>query len=85
MDISLYAYRFSAKQLTEITKNVVSATVIKSSVDPDKVTEGSIRVLVQNQFPLEKQKEILDTLLKAHRDALPKPESLTQLSLIIVP
>ncbi|KAL8853316.1 MAG: hypothetical protein Q9221_001792 [Calogaya cf. arnoldii] len=72
VDISLYAYQFSAKQLTEITKNVVSAVVIVSSVDADKVTEASIRVLVQNQFPADKQQEVLDILLKAHREAMPK-------------
>lgn len=72
MHISLYAYRFPSKRLTEITKNVVSTIVIISSVGPDKVTERSIRVLVQNQFPVEKQKEIMDTLLRAHRDATPK-------------
>lgn len=71
-DIRLYAYRYSARQLTEIAKNVVSAIVIISSVDPDKVTEATIRVLVQNQFPAEKQKEVLEILLQAHRDAMPK-------------
>ena len=71
-DIMLYAYRFSAKQLTEITKNVVSAVVIISSVDTKDVTEPTIRVLVENQFPAEKQKEVLEILLKAHNAALGK-------------
>ena len=71
MDISLYAYRFSAKQLTEIAKNVVSVIVIISSVDPEKVTEATIRVLVQNQFPAEKHKEVLNVLLEARKNALP--------------
>jgi hypothetical protein len=59
--------------LTDITKNIVSGVVVVSLVDPASVTEGSIRVLVQKQFPEEKQKEILNVLLKAHRDALPPP------------
>lgn len=74
IDISLYSYRFSAKQLTEITKNVVSAIVIISSVDVAKVTAGSIRVLVQNQFPDDKQQEVCDLLLKAHKEALTSGE-----------
>lgn len=71
MDIGLYAYRSSAEQLTEIAKNLVSAFVIISSVDPNKITEAMMRVLVQDQFPAEKQEEILDSLLHARRDAMP--------------
>ena len=72
MDISFFAYRFTSKQLTEIAKNVVAASVIISSVDSEKVTDASIRVLVQNQFPADKQKEVLEILLKARQDALRK-------------
>ena len=73
VDVSLYSYRFTAKQLTDITKNVVSGVAVVSSIDPASMTEGSIRELVQNQFPEEKQQEILNILLEAHRDALPTP------------
>lgn len=74
VDISLNTYRFAAKQLTEFAKNVVSATVIVSSVDVAKVTEDSIRVLVQNQFPEDKQVEILEALLKSRKAAMATKE-----------
>ena len=71
VDVSLCSYRFSPKQLIEITKKVVSAVVIVSSVNVACMTNGTIRVLVQNQSPEDTQKEILHILLKAHEEALP--------------
>ncbi|KAK0653114.1 hypothetical protein B0T16DRAFT_111297 [Cercophora newfieldiana] len=70
VDISLYAHHFSSKQLTEITKNVVSASGVVSSVDAASVTEGSMRVLVQNIFQGDKREEIVEVLLKAWKDGL---------------
>lgn len=70
IDIRLYAYKFSSKQLTEIAKNVMCCMVVISSVSPKAVNEGSLRNIVQDQFPIDKQEAILKTLLDAHQKAL---------------
>ncbi|KAK4179295.1 hypothetical protein QBC36DRAFT_78575 [Triangularia setosa] len=71
VDVGLYGYRFKSKQLAEIAKNVVVAVVVVSSLGPTKVNEGYLHMLIENQFPEEKQQEILGILLKARKDVLP--------------
>ncbi len=79
VDLKIFAYRFTAEQLTAITKDCVAVAIIVSSVDPKKVTEASIRVLVQNQFgdvDKEKRDAILKNLLDARKSDLEKPNFL---------
>ena len=65
LDISLFANCYDYAQLSSMLKDDVTATVIVSSVDSDRVSESSIRALVREQFPADKQREILRLLLEA--------------------
>lgn len=72
VDIRMFAWRYSSKQLLDITKDMIAVAVIISSVDPKLVSDFSIRTLVQEQFgdlPLESQKTLLKTIEDAKRES----------------
>ncbi|GFG16101.1 hypothetical protein IFM5058_07790 [Aspergillus udagawae] len=72
VDIRMFAWRYSSKQLINITKDMIAVAVIISSVDPKLVTDFSIRTLIQEQYgnlPLEQQQALLKTILDAKKEA----------------
>lgn len=72
VDIRMFAWKYSSKQLVEITKDMIAVAVIISSVDSKHVTDFSIRTLVQEQYgdlELKKQKAILKTILDAKKES----------------
>ncbi|GFF56708.1 hypothetical protein IFM46972_10585 [Aspergillus udagawae] len=72
VDIRMFAWRYSSKQLIDITKDMIAVAVIISSVDPKLVTDFSIRTLIQEQYgnlPLDQQQALLKTILDAKKEA----------------
>ena len=66
-----YSYRYTASQLTEIAKQVLCVSVVRSSVDPTKLSDSTMRNIVQNTYAgssAEEQEKILKQLKDA-RDA----------------
>ncbi|OJJ07371.1 hypothetical protein ASPVEDRAFT_46713 [Aspergillus versicolor CBS 583.65] len=68
----MFAWRYTSKQLTDITKDMLAVAVIISAVDPEQVTSFAIRSLVQEQYgllPAAEQQKILKTILDAKKEA----------------
>lgn len=72
VDIRMFAWRYTSKQLTEIAKDMLAVAFIISAVDPKQVSTFSVRALVQDAFgtlPLDEQQKILKTILDAKKEA----------------
>jgi hypothetical protein len=68
----MFAWKYSSKQLVDITKDLIAVAVIISSVDPKLVSDFSIRALVQEQYgglPVDQQKALLKIILDAKKEA----------------
>lgn len=66
-----YSYRYTADQLTSIAKQVLCVSIVRSSVDPAKLSDATLRNIIQNTYSAsskEEQQKMYDQL-KAARDA----------------
>lgn len=65
-----YSYRYTADQLTSIAKQVLCVSIVRSSVDPTKLSDATLRNIIQNTYSAsskEEQQKMYDQL-KAARD-----------------
>lgn len=68
VDVKMFSWQFKSEQLREITKNCMAVAVVISSVDPEKVSDFTIRSLVEDQFgdlEVDTQRSILKSILDA--------------------
>ncbi|KAL8664824.1 MAG: hypothetical protein Q9202_002686 [Teloschistes flavicans] len=66
-----YSYRYTSSQLTDIAKQVLCVSIVRSSVDPTKLSDATLRNIVQNTYSastLEEQTKMYNQLYAA-RDA----------------
>lgn len=45
-----YSYRYTSSQLTDIAKQVLCVSIVLSSVDPTKLSNATLRNIVQNTY-----------------------------------
>lgn len=50
LDLNLYYYEYTYRQLTEITKNVLAVSIVLSSVDTSTIKDNTLRVIVQKTY-----------------------------------
>ncbi|KAI0554289.1 hypothetical protein F4679DRAFT_527813 [Xylaria curta] len=78
IDMHFFAYQFTSSQLTDICKQVVSVSIVVSSVDSSKLSNSTLRNIVQivyGDLPTEGQTRILDQLeTAAKNDLLSRPD-----------
>ncbi|KAI1140374.1 hypothetical protein F5Y05DRAFT_315467 [Hypoxylon sp. FL0543] len=73
MDMHFFAYRYTSSQLTDICKQVISVNIVISSVDITKLSDSTLRAIVQNVYgslPVDDQKRILAQLQDAAKNSL---------------
>ncbi|KAI0838654.1 hypothetical protein F5Y06DRAFT_296269 [Hypoxylon sp. FL0890] len=73
IDMHFFAYRYTSSQLTEICKQVISVNIVISSVDISRLSDSTLRAIVQNVYgalPIDDQKRILAQLQEAAKDSL---------------
>ncbi|KAL9045509.1 MAG: hypothetical protein Q9214_001457 [Letrouitia sp. 1 TL-2023] len=71
LDMHFYSYRYTADQLTSIAKQVLCVSIVRSSVDPTKLSDATLRNIIQNTYSAsskDEQQKMYDQL-KAARDA----------------
>ncbi|KAI0380601.1 hypothetical protein F5Y04DRAFT_257065 [Hypomontagnella monticulosa] len=71
IDMHFYSYRYTSSQLTDTVKQVLCVSIIRSSVDPTKLSDATLRNIVQNTYstsPSEAQNKMYAQLAAA-RDA----------------
>lgn len=66
-----YSYRYTSSQLTDTVKQVLCVSIIRSSVDPTKLSDATLRNIVQNTYSLSPSdaQEKMYMQLAAARDA----------------
>ncbi|KAI1739957.1 hypothetical protein F4680DRAFT_420791 [Xylaria scruposa] len=78
IDMHFFAYQFTSSQLTDICKQVVSVSVVVSSVDSSKLSNSTLRNIVQivyGNLPTEDQSRILEQLeTAARKDLVSRPD-----------
>lgn len=63
----MFSYQYTSEQLTSITKNVLTVTVVMSSVDTAKLDDNTLRIIVQKCYAActkEEQQNIYDQIKK---------------------
>ncbi|KAG9254541.1 uncharacterized protein F5Z01DRAFT_687370 [Emericellopsis atlantica] len=71
VDIRMFAWKYSSKQLMDITKDVVAVAVVVSSVRAKDIDISTVRTLVQEQYSdvsAEERKQILNLILAAKKE-----------------
>ncbi|OTA84037.1 hypothetical protein M434DRAFT_174882 [Hypoxylon sp. CO27-5] len=73
IDMHFFAYQYTSSQLTDICKQVISVNIVISSVDISKLSDSTLRAIVQNVYgalPIDDQKRILSQLQDAAKNSL---------------
>ncbi|KAI1418638.1 hypothetical protein F5Y13DRAFT_196426 [Hypoxylon sp. FL1857] len=73
IDMHFFAYQYTSSQLTDICKQVISVNIVISSVDISKLSDSTLRAIVQNVYgalPIDDQKRILAQLQDAASNSL---------------
>ncbi|OTA70221.1 hypothetical protein K449DRAFT_320464, partial [Hypoxylon sp. EC38] len=50
IDMHFFAYQYTSSQLTDICKQVISVNIVISSVDISKLSDSTLRAIVQNVY-----------------------------------
>lgn len=64
VDVRLSAWYFESEQMKGVMRNVVSAAVVASTIDINKIDENAIRRMVRDGCRPDKQWEVLDKILE---------------------
>lgn len=73
IDMHFYAYRYISPQLTDIAKQVMCVSIVRSSVDPKTLSDATLRNIVQSTYSsstLDEQTQMYDQLAQARGEKL---------------